>query len=372
MGTFHDWLDDLIRLCRSHHFGRAELVSEEFNPRLVGQPGQVLHLRYLACVLRVADVLEFDPERTPNVVLQHRDVDPKSVIFWHKDHGISPRLENERLIISARPDTAWLYRAIEETLEQIDRELSLCRTLSEDTHFENCPGLAQKVPYHWQLMGTMHRDLRPQPGSFVYINSSFRPNTEKILQLLSGIELYGDPRTAVRELLQNAFDAVREQTAHQRLSHTRPSDRELARDLGKRHRVELRLEQRSDGYWLICSDTGVGMNKRIIENYLLVSGQSRRHDVAALERRCQQAGFTTGRTGQFGIGVLSYFMIADRLWLATRRSLEPGDADNTGWTFETNGVAAWGELRADAKLPPGTSVELHLKRDNRRSGQLVC
>jgi len=335
LGTFADWVDELIRLCRSHHYGSSELLSKEFHPRLVGQPGQVLHLRYLACVLRVADVMEFDPERTPQVLLSHRDVDPTSVIYWHKDHAISPKMEDGQIILSARPDTARLYRAVEETIDQIDHELALCRRLADDTHFEICPGLTETQPHAWRLKATVHRDLKPKPDTFVYINSAFRPNTEKILQIFSGIELYGDPRAAVRELIQNSFDAVRELVAYQRLRRPQPADRGLEEELSRLHRVELRLEQRNDGFWLICSDTGVGMNKQIIEKHLLVSGQSRRHDIAALERRCLEAGFTTGRTGQFGIGVLSYFMIADRLRLATRRAAEPKDGEAHGWTFES-------------------------------------
>ena len=31
LGTFSDWLDDLIRLCRSHHYGSAELMRDGFN-----------------------------------------------------------------------------------------------------------------------------------------------------------------------------------------------------------------------------------------------------------------------------------------------------------------------------------------------------
>jgi len=70
-----------------------------------------------------------------------------------------------------------------------------------------------------------------------------------------------------------------------------------------------------------------------------------------------------GRTGQFGIGVLSYFMIADRIVISTKRSQEPGDGDGTGWRFETAGVGSFGELRRNQNLTPGTLVQLHLRDD---------
>ena len=363
LSGYSGFCDDLIKLCQSHHYGRKELEDRSFNPRIVGQQGEVVHLRYLACVLRIADVLEFDPERTPDVILRHRDIAEESLIYWHKDHKIAFAMENNRLVMTARPTNARIHKAIEDTCEQIDSELQLCRMLADSTHFEVCPGLQQNLPHKWTLVSAVHRDLEPRDKAYEYIDGAFRPNTQKILEMLSGIELYGENLTSVRELLQNAFDAVREQIAYKRLKEPCPSDKKLAEILGKLHRVELRLEKRGEEFWLVCSDMGVGMNKRIISNNLLISGQPRRHDVLSLERKCREAGFNLGRTGKFGIGVLSYFMIADRLVISTRRSLEPKDGDPNGWRFETHGIGAFGELRRDDTFDRGSRIELRLRKD---------
>ncbi len=364
LGNYKDWIEDLVTLCRSHHQGYQDLVKDKFNPRIVSSPSEVVHIRYLACVLRIADILDFDPERTPNVILRHRDISPDSLIYWWKNHEISMIQEDNRLVVSARPSSAPVHRAIEVTLDQIDEELRLCRTLADETHFEKCPGLAKDLPHRWVLMPSVHRNITPREENYEYIDGAFRPNTQKLLELLSGNELYGFPLVAVRELLQNAFDAVREQIAYQRLLQPNPSDQKLAENLGKLHRVELRLETYpDDGAWLMCSDTGVGMTKAIIKDHLLVSGVARRHDVLALERKCKEAGFSLGRTGQFGIGVLSYFMLADRLIIKTKRSQEPGDAEQSGWYFETEGVGSFGELRRDTSIQRGSQIRLHLRSD---------
>jgi hypothetical protein len=165
----------------------------------------------------------------------------------------------------------------------------------------------------------------------------------------------------VRELVQNAFDAVREQIAYERLARPDPCAPGLESQLSQLHNVELRLESDKDGAWLICADDGVGMTKAIIENHLLVSGRARRHDILELERKCKAVGFSVGRTGQFGIGVLSYFMIADHVTFKTRRSQEPGDDEPTGWYFETDGVGSFGELRRNDTHQRGTEVRLHIR-----------
>lgn len=359
-GLYNGWLEDLIGLCRSHHEGYEELASPRFDPRPVGRAARVVHLRYLASVLRVADILEFDPERTPEVVFQHRDVSPESAIYWWKDHEITAKLDRNRLVIYARPTTATIQRAIEQMMDEIEAELRLVRRLADETHFDRCPGLTQKTCHRWDLLPYTYRDIRPRTGTYEYMDGGFRPNTNRLLQLLGSSQLYSTPLVAVREMLQNAFDAVRQQIAYERLARRDPADPAWNESLGERHLVSLRLEGRETGTWLVCRDTGIGMTKEIVRDRFLVSGARADSGVIGLERRCREAGFELGRTGEFGIGVLSYFMLGDHVTLETRRSQAAGDDDGTGWRFDTSGVGTFGELRRQDNALVGTTVALRL------------
>jgi len=359
INIYSSWLDDLVLLCRSHHDGYHELKKNRFDPRPLAN-GEIVHLRYLACMLRIADILEFDPERTPDVIFQHRDPHPSSRIYWWKDHEISLVLEEGRVVMSARPKRAYLHRAIEITADQVDEELRICSQLASETHFDRCAALTKKLPHKWTLPSGIERDIEPYQDSYEYIDGAFRPDTNKILELLSGTELYGTPIHAVQEMLQNAFDAVREQIAYTRLGLRSPDD-VSSNELGKQHFVRLTLENTDGSVWIVCEDNGVGMTKRIIADYLLVSGRGVRHEILDLERRCEAAGFSLGRTGQFGIGVLSYFMLASRVIFKTRRSSESGLQEPYGWRFESNGVGTFGELRKDNSVMRGTTVRLQLK-----------
>ncbi len=188
--TFDGWIDDLVLLCRSHHDGYNELRRDRFNPRYVGSPPVMVHLRYLAVVLRVADVLEFDPERTPDVILRHRNISKASLVYWWKDPAMAIKLEGPRTVIWARPQRAQIHKAVETTVRDVNAELSLSRRLADETRFQTCPGLATDLPHRWDLLATVHDDIRPRDDSYVYIDGSFRPDTQKLLQLLSGVELY--------------------------------------------------------------------------------------------------------------------------------------------------------------------------------------
>jgi hypothetical protein len=128
------------------------------------------------------------------------------------------------------------------------------------------------------------------------------------------------------------------------------------------HRITVSFEELDNRLWLVCTDTGVGLTRRIIERYLLVSGSKPRPELLELGRRCTVRGLEFIRTGEFGIGVLSYFMLADKLLLETRASVEAyADAETHGWRFESEGLDAFGELRSLPLRKRGTTIKLRIK-----------
>jgi hypothetical protein len=269
-GPYHAWRDDLVAICRSHHYGFDELASSVFEVRRLG-PDLLVHRRYLAVALRVADVLENDPERTPDVLLRHRGVSKSSRIHWQKTSVLHQELSNGRLLLSAEPPTAIMHRAVEETADAIDFELSLCNRISRELPFNYDRATGGSLPHYWNLAPHSIRNIRPAAGKYEYINGSFRPNTSRLLDLLTGSRLYGSAFAAVRELIQNAFDSVREQIAREQISRRR-YDPAYAQAIADKHSVELRFEVGSEAARLICTDTGAGMSKDIITNRLLISG----------------------------------------------------------------------------------------------------
>ncbi|MBI5162552.1 MAG: ATP-binding protein [Magnetospirillum sp.] len=356
------WLSDLKALCRSHHWGRSELDG------LIATP--TVNLRYLAVVLRVADVLDVDPKRVPAILYEHRRIAPGSRLYWQKDLDATLTVTRTgravpEVLFTGWPKRAAIHHALDQTAEQIGAELFLARMLADESWFGTGLNPADAGRYAWDLPATVHARIEPLDKAYVPIHGSFRPDTAKLLQLLSGLELYGNPLAAVRELIQNAFDAVRRCIAEDLLKQKarNPAFDAAAHRLeyGARYLVRLTLERAVDAdsgatrWWLSCADDGIGMNRAVIENRLLVSGTGRRHAERDLDERCAAAGFAAEVTGQFGIGVLSYFMLADRVEIRTRPQSEP-----TGWRFTTDGIGAVGELRSDSAAEPGTILRLRL------------
>ena len=356
------WVDDLILICKSHHYGLDHLLEEPFDPRPVTSE-MIVHLRYLAMCLRVADVMENDPERTPEVLLNHRQIDPDSLKFWLKDHPFRLLENGNTYTVHARPKKALIHKAVEETASQIETELKLCDELIRRKPLSNFPAMPIRG-YEWVIDPVVKRDIRPEKDSYEFIDGAFRPNTAKVLELLGGHQLYGDAIWAYRELIQNAFDAVKEQIAWQIITKNLDPAVHLE-SLRRLYTIDLNLVQEEDGIWLICKDQGVGMTKRIIEQFFLQSGASGRHEIKELERECRRRGFSLERTGRFGIGVLSYFMLADKLIVRTQRELNTGYhfTESMGWQFEINGTHDFGELARAGLTSGGTEIRLKLKQE---------
>ncbi len=355
---FPGWLEALIDICKSHHFGYEALKNEKFDP--IKGAGQVIHKRYLAMVLRIADVLENDPERTPEIILDHRNVIEESLIYWLKDHYMECSINDFQVSIFSQPDSAFIHKAVEETVKMIEQELALCSRLVAERPLSFHPP-KNSLQHEWRLRPHIFKQITPLNNRYTYIDASFKNNSKRLIELLAGTHIYGDPLVALRELLQNAFDAVKEKMAHLRLTSSNSNDPGFVSSLRKMNRVEFTVEDINGKLWLSCHDTGIGMSREVIENNFLVNGSRKRASTYILERKCREAGFGLGRTGQFGIGALSYFMIADEIKIETRRNAIAEDSDHKTWNLTIPGLHGFGELVEQNNFIEGTKISLKLK-----------
>jgi hypothetical protein len=383
-----NWILYLIKICQSHHYGFDELKKDYFNPVAIAHSS--LHTRYVAMCLRVADVMEIDPKRTPEVILKHRDIVSSSMIYWRKDVEMTLSIENltdgneKGISIFSRPSSALLHRAVLETSHQIEQELKLCHHLIAERPLNVSPTI-KNLNHTWALRPTVDKDIKPLDGKYEYIDGAFKPNTDKIMELLGGTELYGNPLLAIREILQNSFDAIKESLYYHQISSGKLTGERLLHKQ-EEYKVELNLEERTNlikdkhgntiseerELWLTCNDNGVGMNKEIIQSYFLVSGSAKRKQLFELQRKCKEAGIQYERTGKFGIGALSYFMIADSLSLHTMRKQNTGYQDTAdAWRFSISNLQDFGELSKESKYEHGTNLEMRVKKSIHPNGLAV-
>jgi molecular chaperone HtpG len=161
---------------------------------------------------------------------------------------------------------------------------------------------------------------------------TFQVDLRGLVDLLSQ-HLYSSPRVYVRELLQNAVDAI---TARRQADPAGSGPTGITITVGNAG--------------LEIADSGIGLTEAEAHRFLATIGNSSKRDDLAGARR--------EFLGQFGIGLLACFTVADRIRVVTRSARKP-DAPTVEWLATADGrygvrVLDGGQERA----VPGTTVSL--------------
>ncbi|SCY86782.1 Histidine kinase-, DNA gyrase B-, and HSP90-like ATPase, partial [Streptomyces sp. 136MFCol5.1] len=145
----------------------------------------------------------------------------------------------------------------------------------------------------------------------------FRLADDRIQELLMGEQLYGDPALAIRELYQNALDACRYRGA--RTDYLRLRHAHLAEWSG---RITFTQGVNEHGRaYIECTDNGIGMGERELREVFSHAGMRFADLPEYLDEQAawRAVGIQLHPNSRFGIGVLSYFMIADDVSVTTCR-----------------------------------------------------
>jgi len=169
----------------------------------------------------------------------------------------------------------------------------------------------------------------------------FQVDLGGIIDLLSN-HLYSDAEVFLRELLQNAVDAI---TARKQID----PDRE-----GTIH-FELLPGKGSSLPTLIVQDDGVGLTPEEIHQFLATIGRSSKRE--SLDR--------DDFIGQFGIGLLSCFVVANEITVITRSAKSCSTSGTpypaVEWKGRADGTYSVRELKRD--FESGTQVYLQARTD---------
>ncbi|MGO9115821.1 MAG: hypothetical protein ACLP9L_41980 [Thermoguttaceae bacterium] len=365
---------DVALLCESHGWG----VRESVNPR---DPKQAVHymernqriakhrvnLQYLACCLRLADVLDFDRSRTPLSVYEEIDfTEDKSVEEWNKHLSIQGwQVDPHHVMFRAACTHAAYYVAVHDFFNYVDTELRECRYLLDEAPAADEQKYALTLNHLVDRRHVQMKDRRYVAGGF-----RFQLEYEEILRLLMDKSLYPDATLLLRELLQNSLDACRYQEAL-------AQEADMADKYKPRIRVWDHSEDEKDPR-IVFQDNGIGMSLQTVENFFLRIGKSfyRSPEFEAEKLRLAAADppIHLGACSQFGIGFLSCFLGGDLIEVETfRNGYEPLKITITGpskyFLIErlarpADSVKFQSPKDADKDGPPnypGTRVTVHLR-----------
>jgi len=212
-------------------------------------------VQYLSLVLRLSDILDLDPERTPIGLFDFiKPQNRVSLVEWQKHRSVVGwEITPQRFRFECECSEPEYERALRQFLGWIEEERRDSVMLATSQRDD----LAEI--YHLDCVDPVTTDRIRSNGSYIFSNLRFSLDYQRVLELLMGERLYGNPVLALRELLQNAFDAVRVRAAMESKGN------ELFKP-----EVTVTLE----GNRLIVEDNGCGMDDEIVRKYFMQVGRS--------------------------------------------------------------------------------------------------
>jgi len=166
------------------------------------------------------------------------------------------------------------------------------------------------------------------------VEHKFQINLRGIIDLLSN-HLYSGPEVFVREVMQNATDAIRARG-------------KLEADFVGEVRMEIH-QAKGKPPTLLVADNGVGLTPDEVHTFLSTIGLS--------SKRAAEGEPPTDFIGQFGIGILSCFVVSDAIVVVSKSAKENTPAIE--WRARPDGTYTLKEM--DHDLSPGTQVWLTAK-----------
>lgn len=303
-------------ICASH--------TEDFNKVLelpkneVGIDINDAHPRYIACLLRLGDLLDLDNNRFSDVFLRSVKSIPKDSLL-HKEKHFSIThfsVDTTTIDITASCDDYNVANITQSWFEYIRQEI-----VNQMLNWNNI------VPN--KSMGYLPtiKNLKVNLNTWRYIHDKEKPrfkvDNEQALQLLKGAGLYQTPWQCLREILQNSVDASLLRLwleKNENDDFNSPNDSKLLGML-ENYPINVTIEEVSksdneDMEWKITvEDNGIGLSINDLE-YLSITGSSRKNKIR--NQIISEMPEWLQPSGEFGIGFQSIFMITDLVHINTK------------------------------------------------------
>lgn len=302
----NSFLQDLGNICQAH--GENLAFIKKLPKESKDWENNKNNIQFLALILRLGDIIHFSSDRTPLSLFSEKQIsDEDSLKHWKvkfQDVKYSFSTIEGQISISFQAfcSDPEMYYFLTDYINGIDEEINNFYCLKQ-----NWEKLEKYNDYNIILNPTALRDnIKYDRDVFIPDEKmKFTLNQAKILNLLMGVQLYKDKFACLREVYQNALDTSKCLLAYNK---TKGISEKISIEFGVGEEI---LEGRNRKY-IYCLDHGLGMDKYIVEKYLLHIGNSY-YKSRDFDAKNTDWKFDVKPTSQFGIGILSCYMIADKL-----------------------------------------------------------
>jgi molecular chaperone HtpG len=315
----------LAKICAGHGLRPADLEDTEQYPHRADVHGAQVNVRFLAHLLRIGDLLDMGCERAcPTLLGPASPLPPGSMAHWTQYQRIVHRLTApDQIEIVAECENQEEHRLLQDWCQWIVDEVQAAgATMARSArHGGWRPPIA--------TLGGESPTIKigPSPtATYVPTEWTYQFDFVAVLERLMH-DVYSSPLAWVRELLQNGLDATRCRLAISEMSAIASNPLDATEAVRAQYPVRIVIdsvefenplsgEVETRGRVAI-HDRGIGMNRRIIEDYFLQIGRSY-YRTPEFRRTF---GFVP--TSKFGIGFLAVFGVSDHIVVDTL-DVQPG------------------------------------------------
>lgn len=342
----------LANICESHTKDFKKVMQLPFCETGMGLDD--CHPRFVACMLRLGDLLDIDNNRFSSVLLRTLPVIPRdSLLHVGKHLSIEHlRIDSARIEVSAKTENYEVADVTNSWLEMIGEEFSRQRESWDDIAPSGFPG-------HLPTVGTMKVDLvgydtidgKKRPG--------FEVDTSKAIEMLQGAGLYTSPAQCIRELLQNAVDATYLAIYTEKGSLSLEDFQEACRQKTIKVAIDKGEETGDKVAWRVSiEDDGIGMSKTDM-SFLTRMGSKN----PERKRMIESMPDYMRPSGTFGIGFQSVFLMTDKVVLTTRK--RDSSEQVTAELYDPAGTRKGAVLlqTVPASMHPGTRLQFEYLSD---------
>lgn len=300
-------------ICSCHTKNFEDVMALPFSA--VGVDIDDAHPRFIACLLRIGDLLDLDNNRFSEVMLRTLTKVPVDTLN-HKLKHLSIeafRADNEKIEIVAKCDNYDVANITQHWFNYINSEVS-----------QQMIKWNEIVPYKELCYLPTIGDLKVELETYDFIDGKNKPkfnvDTDKALDLLKGAGLYDGAYQCIREILQNSVDATLFRVWLEESESISNDNPESILSIAKKYPISINIvkKQEEGDYQLweiIIKDNGVGISSNDLRFLMKAGSSSKNSQKAKLE---EEMPLWVRPSGTFGIGFQSVFMLTDMVEIETK------------------------------------------------------
>ncbi|MEN2488605.1 ATP-binding protein [Flavobacterium sp. B11] len=289
---------ELALICESHTKD-FDWIKNNLNVRDI-KGNYHFNSQFLACVLRLADILDIDSNRTPYNLykliaptgISNEEWKQHFVISNNSKIEYNETTKQKKIVFHGSSKSAQIHRKILNYIDWVKTELN------------DSMKLVNVMSSEYNLIYDSNPEINIQTEGYSLPDYKMTLDFKAISALLMGDKIYGNKSLGLRELIQNSIDScrIRQESENEKLEFGE-----------EKFSPVIKVILDSSKNEVIIKDNGTGMSIDIIKKHFLNIGVSY---YTSTEFRLKD--FDYKPIGNFGIGFLSCFMLSDNVKVITR------------------------------------------------------